>query len=110
MLTQPTSAHAWPEEFTPPNGVLVASGYGLRISVWRGRLRVDDGIGANRRSILLHRATARLKRLIVIGHTGSISLDALRWLADVKAGFAQIDPDGRVIAVNGPWATDRPAL
>lgn len=110
MHTQPTSVQVWPGEVIPPNGVLVAFGYGVQISVWRGRLRVDDGIGSNRRSIMVHRATGRLRRLVVIGHTGSISLDALSWLAGVKAGFVQVDPDGRVVAANGPLATDRPAL
>ena len=38
------SLAAWPADLIPPRGVLVLSGYGLDIRVWRGRLRViDDG-------------------------------------------------------------------
>jgi hypothetical protein len=60
--------------------------------------------------VLLHRATSGLKRLVVLGHTGSVSLDALRWLADIKAAYLQIDGDGRVLATFGPPGTDRPSL
>jgi CRISPR/Cas system-associated endonuclease Cas1 len=47
---------------------------------------------------------------VVLGHTGSISLEAIRWLADVGSGFLQIDADGRVLAAFGPQGTDRPGL
>ncbi len=104
------SRTAWPEEIVPPRGVLVSSGYGLSIRVWRGRLRIDDGVGQQRRSFLLNRATAGLERLVVLGHTGSISLDAIRWLADIGAAYLQIDADGRVLAAFGRQGTDRPAL
>ncbi len=104
------SRAAWPEEIAPPGGVLVLSGYGLQIRVWRGRLRCDDGFGRQRRTLLVHRATGGLARLVVLGHTGSVSLEAIRWLADVKAAYLQIDADGRVLAAFGRQGTDRPAL
>jgi CRISPR-associated endonuclease Cas1 len=111
MRTQATdSLAAWPADLVPPRGVLVLSGYGLDVRVWRGRLRVADGIGHDQREAVVHRATGRLKRLIVIGHTGTISLEAIRWLADVGAGYTQIDADGRVLAAFGPLGTDRPSL
>ena len=104
------SLAAWPADLTPPRGVLVLSGYGLSVRVWRGRLRVADGIGHDRREALVHRATGRLRRLVVLGHTGSVSLEAVRWLADVGAGYLQVDADGRVLAAFGPQGTDRPGL
>lgn len=111
MRPQATSSQAaWPADLTPLNGVLVLTGYGLDVRVWRGRLRVGDGIGRDRRQAIVHRATGRLRRLVVLGHTGSVSLDAIRWLADVGAGYLQIDADGRVLASFGPQGTDRPAL
>lgn len=111
MRTQATdSLAAWPADLVPPRGVLVFSGYGLDVRVWRGRLRVADGIGHDRREALIHRATGRLKRLVVLGHTGTISLEAIRWLADLGAGYVQIDADGRVLAAFGPLGTDRPGL
>ena len=76
MRTQATdSLAAWPADLTPPSGVLVLSGYGLDIRVWRGRLRVADGAGHDRREAIVHRATGRLRRLVVLGHTGSLSLE-----------------------------------
>ena len=104
------SLAARPADLTPAGGVLVLTGYGLRVAVWRGRLRVSDGIGRDRREAIVHRATGRLRRLVVLGHTGSISLEAIRWLADVGAAFVQIDADGRVLAAFGPQGTDRPGL
>ena len=90
----------------PKNGVLVLSGYGLRIAVERGHLAVADGIGTERRSGLLPRATCGLRRLVVLGHAGTVSLEALRWLADVGAAFVQLDADGQVIAATGPAGSD----
>jgi CRISPR-associated endonuclease Cas1 len=100
----------WPAEQIPLHGVLVLSGYGLSICVWRGRLRVAYGIGRDRHEALVHRATGRLRRLVVLGHTGSVSLEAIRWLADIGAGYLQIDADGRVLAAFGPQGSDRPGL
>lgn len=111
MRTQAIDSRAaWPEDLVPPRGVLVLSGYGLDIRVWRGRLRVADGAGRDRREALINRATGRLKRLIVLGHTGTVSLEAVRWLADIGAGYLQIDADGRVLAAFGPLGSDRPGL
>jgi CRISPR-associated endonuclease Cas1 len=100
----------WPEEAKACQGVVVAGAYGVRISVWRGRLRVEDGVGRDRRDRLFHRATSGLKRLVVLGHTGYVSLEGLRWLADLKAAYLQIDVDGRVLATFGPPGSDRPTL
>ncbi len=104
------SLAAWPVDLIPPRGVVVLTGYGLDIRVWRGRLRVADGAGHDRREATIHRATGRLRRLVVLGHTGSISLEAIRWLADVGPGFLHIDADGRVLAAFGPQGADRPGL
>jgi CRISPR-associated endonuclease Cas1 len=88
------------------NGVLVLSGYGLRIAVERGHLAVADGIGQERRSGLLAKATCGLSRLVVLGHAGTVSLEALRWLHDVGAAFVQLGADGEVIAATAPPGTD----
>jgi CRISPR-associated endonuclease Cas1 len=104
------SLAAWPADLVVPHGVLTLSGYGLDVRVWRGRLRVSDGAGRDRRTALVHRATGGLHRLVVLGHTGSISFDAIRWLADVGAGYLQIDEDGRVLAAFGPPSADQPTL
>jgi CRISP-associated protein Cas1 len=85
-----------------PGGIVVAHGYGLKVYVERGHLVVHDGIGRDRTTLRLNRATSRLSRLIVIGHTGFITFEAMRWIRDVGATFAQIDSDGSLIAVSAP--------
>ncbi len=91
---------------TPRNGVVVLSGYGIRVAVERGHLIVEDGIGRERRSGRFSRVARGIKRLVVIGHTGTISFDALRWIDDIGASFAQIDADGKVLASSGPLGLD----
>lgn len=88
----------WPKA----RGICVAHGYGLQIHVYRGHLIVRDGVGRQRRTRRYHRATSGLKRLVIIGHTGYITLDAIRWLSDVGAAFVQIDEDGNLLALSAP--------
>ena len=83
-------------------GIHVVSGYGIKLYVERGHLVIHDGIGRDRGTIRLNRATSRLKRLVVIGHTGFVTLEALRWIRDVGAAFVQIDRDGNLIAASAP--------
>jgi CRISPR-associated protein Cas1 len=87
---------------SPRTGVLLLGGYGIRVAVERGHLCVEDGVGTNRRSTTFPRATRDLRRLVVLGHSGTVSFDALRWLSDVGAAFLQIDSDGRVLSAAGP--------
>ena len=94
----------------PRDGVVLLSGYGIRVAVERGHLRVEDGVGADRRCARFARADRELRRLVVLGHSGTISFDALRWLSDVGAGFVQIDNDGRVIAAAGPTGLNEARL
>ncbi len=77
-------------------GICVAHGYGIKIAVHRGHLIVHDGIGRQRRSRRYHRATSKLRRLVLIGQTGYLTLDALRWLTDTAAALIQLDHGGRL--------------
>jgi CRISPR-associated endonuclease Cas1 len=95
-----------PGMLTPRNGVLVLSGYGLRVAVERGHLWIEDGIADDRRQGRFSRVTRDLTRLVVLGHSGTISFEALRWLADTGSAFVQIDADGRVIGAAGPLGLD----
>lgn len=88
------------EVITSKQGILVLSGYGLRVAVERGHLVVADGIGRERRCGTFSRATSKLKRLVILGHSGTISFEALRWLTDLGASFIQIDADGNVITAS----------
>lgn len=92
--------------YTVRNGVLVLSGYGLRLTVKRRHLLVADGICDERRSARFARATAGLKRLVILGHSGFITLEALRWLRDLGVTFLQIDVNGEVVVATGPGGLD----
>ena len=87
---------------TPRRGVLTLSGYGIYVRVDRGHLVVDDGIGSTRLRARFARVAHGLRRLVVIGADGSVSLAALRWLTDQNAAFVMLDRDGRVLLATGP--------
>ncbi len=86
-------------------GVLTLQGYGVRVSIAQGHLVLEDGIGPDRRILRLPRVGHGLKRLIIIGSDGFVSLSALRWLADQDAAFILLERDGKVITVTGPVRT-----
>jgi CRISPR-associated endonuclease Cas1 len=97
------SAHSKsPVTITPRHGVLTVYGYGIRINVQRGHLTIEDGIGAERRKARLPRVGHGLRRLVLIGSDGFVSLSAFRWLADQKASFVMLERDGEVLATTGP--------
>jgi CRISPR-associated endonuclease Cas1 len=71
------------------------------VSVERGHLVLEDGIGTRLRG-RFSRVRHGLRRLVVIGSDGSVSLAALRWLADQDAAFVMLERDGSVLATTGP--------
>ena len=84
------------------HGVATLFGYGIKACVDRGHLILEDGVGPNRRYARLPRIGHGLRRLVVIGSDGMVTLGALRWLADQDASFAMLNRDGSVLAVTGP--------
>jgi CRISPR-associated protein Cas1 len=91
-----------PRALAPRRGILTLFGYGISIRVDRGHLIVEDGIGASRRGVRFPRVNHGLRRVIVIGSDGSVSLAALRWLADQKAAFVMLERNGTVLVTTGP--------
>jgi len=91
-----------PELLQPRHGVLTLVGYGITARVDRGHLILQDGIGPERREARLPRVGHGLRRLVVIGSDGCVSLAALRWLADQDASFVMLERDGSVLATTGP--------
>jgi CRISPR/Cas system-associated endonuclease Cas1 len=90
----------------PKHGVLVLAGYGLHVGIEHGQLALSDGIGRERRTGRHSKATSGLKRLVILGHSGTTSFEALRWLHDLKAAVIQIDADGNVIVASSPAGLD----
>src|SRR5438132_5430658 len=86
----------------PRHGVITLFGYGIQVRVDRGHLLVEDGIGVERRGFRFPRVGHGLRRVVLIGSDGMVSLAALRWLADQDAAFVMLDRDGSVLVTTGP--------
>jgi CRISPR-associated endonuclease Cas1 len=98
----------WQQPATAPRTrgeLVVADGYGVQLRVQRRQLVVEDGIGRSRRRRVFSRSD-RLMRLVVLGGSGSLSLEALRWLADVGAALVCIDRDARLLCTSTPTKSD----
>src|SRR3974390_506371 len=78
----------------PRHGVVTLSGYGIRVQVQRGHLLLEDGIAADRRHARIPRVGHGLKRLVIIGSDGIVSLAAIRWLADQNVSLVMLERNG----------------
>jgi CRISPR-associated endonuclease Cas1 len=90
------------EPIIPRHGVVTLFGYGIQVRVDRGHLVLDDGIGSSRRHGRFPRVGHGIRRLVIVGADGIVSLAALRWLSDQKASFLMLERDGSVLATTGP--------
>jgi CRISPR-associated endonuclease Cas1 len=107
VTTQSNSSESFqtvPLVIRPRQGVITLSGYGINARVDKGHLIVQDGVGDERRAGRFARVNHGICRLVVIGNDGSVSLAALRWLADQKASFVMLERDGSVLLTTGPVA------
>ncbi len=84
------------------SGVLALHGFGVRVRMQSGHLEIEDGVGMERRKIRLSRVGHGLKRLVLIGSDGFVTLEALRWLGDQDIAFTMLHRDGRLLLVTGP--------
>jgi CRISPR-associated endonuclease Cas1 len=100
-VSQP-SEHCNFRPIEPKHGVITLFGYGIDVRVDRGHLMLHDGIGSQRSTARFARVGHGIKRIVVIGSDGSVSLSALRWLADQDASFVMLDRDGSALATSGP--------
>jgi CRISPR-associated endonuclease Cas1 len=83
-------------------GVLTLYGYGIQIRIDRGHLLIEDGIAGDRRRARIPRVGHGLKRLVIIGSDGIVSLAALRWLADQETAFVMLERNGKILLNTGP--------
>src|SRR5215469_1457263 len=56
------------------SGVLTIHGFGVRVRMQSGHLEVEDGVGAERRTLRLPRVNHGLKRLVCISEDGFTTL------------------------------------
>ncbi|MGA8621598.1 MAG: CRISPR-associated endonuclease Cas1 [Candidatus Sulfotelmatobacter sp.] len=86
----------------PRHGVLILVGYGISVSVDKGHLIIEDGIATQRYHYRLPRIGHNLRRLVVVGSDGLVSLAALKWLRDQDASLVFIERNGKTLCVTGP--------
>ncbi len=95
----------------PTDGhVVVVDGYGVRVHVNRGHLIIEDGIGVHRRQRRYSRAGRALRRLVILADTGTVTLDAIRWCADLGVAVIHIDRNARLLSVSGDSGINDPRL
>jgi CRISPR-associated endonuclease Cas1 len=87
-------------------GVLVVDGYGVGLRVLYGKLRVEDGIGQHRRCLALDRTGSGLERLVLLGKSGTLTLQSLAWLRAIGAGLIHLSADGHVLTHSVPYGYD----
>lgn len=79
--------------------VIVADGYSIQFKVENGQLVIIDGVGTHLRRRVIPRANRTVRRLVVLGRAGTLTLAALRWCTDVGISVSVIDPDGTLTAI-----------
>src|SRR5207245_9900095 len=90
---------------TAQSGVLTLWVYGILLAVGRGLLVVEDGVGEDRRKGRFSRIDRDLTRIVIVGHGGTVSLDAIAWLQGVGVPLFHLGYDGRVYFVSTPAST-----
>ncbi len=104
MTIDPADVAAWQTvlEHTYGSGslspVVVADGYAIQVTVQNGQLNIIDGVGTHRRHRTIARADRTVQRLVILGRSGIVSLDALRWCNALGIAVSVIDPDGTLTA------------
>ena len=69
-----TASHTVPHSHAiRKSGVLVLSGYGVRVQMQAGHLLLHDGIADERRTVRRPRVNHNLKRVVIIGSDGFIT-------------------------------------
>jgi hypothetical protein len=82
--------------------VWIAHGYGIRVGVWNGQLEITDGIGKHRRTRKVPKADRQLRRLVITGSEGYVTLSALRWASEHGLGIVVLDAAGELVASHVP--------
>lgn len=83
---------------------LTVSGYGVKFFVDRKRLFIEDGFAneGSRRRLVLSRGTCTLQRIVVVGRTGFVTLDALQWMAELGIALLFVGVGGKLNSVFAP--------
>jgi CRISP-associated protein Cas1 len=82
--------------------VITVHGYGIQIKLQHGHLVIRDGIGKHHRERKFPQADRSIRRIVVTGPDGFITLDALQYCRDHGISVTTLDPDGDLTALYAP--------
>ncbi len=85
------------DQLEPREGVLVVDGYNAALRIHNGQLVTEDGVGRSRRTRRFPKAGHGLERVVLLGSSGYISLEAIRWLDRLNIPLIHITPDGNAV-------------
>ncbi|HEY1681768.1 MAG TPA: CRISPR-associated endonuclease Cas1 [Candidatus Tumulicola sp.] len=78
--------------------ILTVDGYNASLNVERGHLIVRDGFTqGDRREIRFPRGRCRVNRIVVRAPGGTVTMDAIRWCADMGIALSFMDSDSRLL-------------
>src|SRR5438552_8655621 len=105
MAASPTIRHSPALLPMSKPGVLVLHGFGIKVRLDQNHFFAEWGVGLHRYQMRLSRVEGhKLRRVILLGSDGYISLEALRFISDVGATFSMIDKRGKALMVCTPVA------
>lgn len=83
---------------------LLLSGYGINMNVDGGKLHIVDGRGLENGHVeyVYKPKFIDLDNIVVYGHTGSITLDAIRWLTKQNVQLTMLNWNGQVLTTVMP--------
>jgi CRISPR-associated endonuclease Cas1 len=105
MAASHTLPHSPALRQLPKHGILILHGFGIKVRLDQNHFLAEWGVGLDRHCVRLSRVDGRkLRRVIMLGNDGYISLEALRFITDVGASFSLIDKRGKALMVCSPVA------
>jgi CRISP-associated protein Cas1 len=87
---------------TTGHPIITIHGYGIHVKVQQGHLVIKDGIGKHQRERRYPQADRTLRRIVITGPDGYITLDALRYCRDHNIAVTTLDPDGELTSHYAP--------
>lgn len=79
--------------------IWIAHGYGVKLTIDRGQLLLADGVGAYRRERRVPKIDRTLRRIIITGNTGYLSLGALRWCREHQISIVLVNTLGEATSL-----------
>ncbi|SPF51592.1 hypothetical protein SBF1_5150004 [Candidatus Desulfosporosinus infrequens] len=79
--------------------IMVLNGHGIDIRVNSGHLKIKEGFPfkGNITEHYLDRGLNDIEHLVILGQTGSITIDAIKWMMDQDMIVSFLDPDGNIV-------------